>query len=72
MSASASWMPPSALVGEQVFKTCACGVAYTRAGWRALPLANPECPRWDVAGDGVDILELRNCCCGSTLAIEVA
>jgi len=44
-------------------KRCACGLAYDRAGWEALPSRG----RTD-DGEGGQ-LELRNCTCGSTLAV---
>lgn len=50
------------------FKSCACGKCYTYAEWQQLELVSP---RWDVGGDGVDVFEVRNCTCGSTITIEV-
>ncbi len=45
-----------------VAKTCACGAVYDARGWERLPFV---CEM----EDDVDVLELRNCRCGSTLAI---
>lgn len=46
-----------------VYKKCKCGHAYTRETWGALDYAGEQ-----PAEDG-EVLELRNCVCGSTLAI---
>jgi hypothetical protein len=46
-------------------KRCACGVGHTADGWRRLRLLGVQ----DL-GDG-ERAELRNCICGSTLAIEL-
>lgn len=46
-------------------KTCACGRSYAAEEWLELP----GCGRQD---DGVDILDLRNCSCGSTIAVLVS
>lgn len=43
-------------------KVCACGRAYSPAEWCALPFVG-------IMRDDVETLELRNCTCGSTLAI---
>jgi hypothetical protein len=49
-----------------VVKTCSCcGQKYTAPEWGSLPL----CGYYQ---DEVERLELRNCRCGSTIAIEVA
>ena len=45
-------------------KVCGCGAVHGAPEWAALPL----CGRQD---DGYDVLEMRNCPCGSTLAIVV-
>lgn len=50
---------------SEVFKRCACGLGYTIEEFRELTfvgidIADPEAP-----------LELRNCKCGSTIAIEL-
>ena len=53
------------------FKTCgACGCSYTADKWRALPLKGIIDDRREHA-DG-ERLELRNCTCGSTLAVVTA
>jgi hypothetical protein len=47
-------------------KRCACGATYDRESWERLVLvAHASAPGTDWAG-----LEMRNCACGSTLAIE--
>lgn len=43
-------------------KTCSCGKRYNEAEWKRLPLVGEQ-------DDGVERLELRNCSCGSTIAI---
>lgn len=50
-------------------KTCACGRVYPPSLWRALPLVGYCAAGLD--GDDTRGLELRNCLCGSTLAVEV-
>jgi transposase-like protein len=45
-------------------KPCRCGIVHTRDTWKDLPLAG------EMPDEGVT-LELRNCPCGSTLAIEL-
>lgn len=47
------------------FKRCGCGRLYTAEAWQALPYVGVQ--RLDDEPD----LELRNCACGSTLAIPV-
>jgi len=47
-------------------KVCPCGARYSPRAWGELALVG----RMD-DGDGGD-LELRNCACGSTLAVGVA
>jgi hypothetical protein len=42
-----------------VLKTCGCGQSYTAVTWKLLKLLGR-----------VEGLELRNCGCGSTLAVE--
>ncbi len=49
---------------REVIKTCGCGRMHTRAAWRALPFKGTQC-------DEVDHLELRDCPCGSTIAVVV-
>lgn len=46
-------------------KSCKCGLAFDESAWRALPLTGTMSD-----GDGGE-LELRNCHCGSTIAIEI-
>ena len=50
-----------------VIKECPCGESYGMDGWLALPL----CGRMRVAQPPDTTLELRNCACGSTLALLV-
>lgn len=57
--------PPSRASG--VIKECPCGEAYAMDAWLALPL----CGRMRVAEPPDTTLELRNCGCGSTLALLV-
>lgn len=45
-------------------KACGCGRLYTRAQWDALAYVGP----WD---DETELFELRNCACGSTLALSL-
>lgn len=50
-------------VASSVLARCACGLAYDLSAWRVLPYVGLQ-------EDGDDeILELRNCSCGSTLAV---
>lgn len=42
-------------------KLCRCGLEYDRAGWEALPFVG-------VQGDSVEIFEMRNCTCRSTIS----
>ncbi len=44
-------------------KTCSCGRRYTREEWESLPLLGRQAGEPD--------LELRNCWCGSTLAVAL-
>lgn len=45
-------------------KTCTCcGTNYDSHGWKSLP----SLPDWHIESL---ILELRNCACGSTIAVE--
>jgi hypothetical protein len=46
-------------------KRCGCGLTHDAAAWSCLPYVG-------VQRDEFEALELRNCPCGSTLAIEVA
>jgi hypothetical protein len=48
-----------------MMKTCACGLCYSAEGWAALRYVG-------AMSDGEDgEIELRDCACGSTLAIEL-
>lgn len=47
------------------FKVCGCGAVYDATSWRALPYVGVQ--RLDDEPD----LELRNCVCGSTIAVPV-
>jgi hypothetical protein len=50
-------------------KTCTCcKTTFTVAGWRDLPLVGVQVTKDE---QGTYRLEMRNCPCGSTLAIEV-
>jgi hypothetical protein len=46
-------------------KRCACGAVYSREKWMELPLVG----RLNAAEN--DHLEIRNCVCGSSLAVEI-
>jgi hypothetical protein len=54
---------------EPPIHSCGCGLKFSLEAWNALPLV---AERWDIGGDGIDVVELRNCTCDSTLAREVA
>lgn len=45
-----------------IVKTCACGRTYTRAEWNKLRLVGEQV-------DDVERAELRDCVCGSTIAL---
>lgn len=45
-------------------KRCGCGASYTTLTWQRLPFVG-------TMEDDVETIELRNCACGSTLAIVV-
>jgi hypothetical protein len=47
-------------------KRCACGAQYSRAEWTKLALVGRL-----TAADN-DRLEIRNCVCGSSIAVEIA
>ena len=46
-------------------KRCSCGRAHTSEEWLKLPLVGLQRFPWG------EVLELRNCVCGSTRAVEV-
>jgi hypothetical protein len=48
--------------GAPVVKVCACGRSYTAEGWQKLKLCG-------VSKNPVEVLVLRHCPCGSTIAI---
>lgn len=52
-------------------KRCGCGRLYGEAEWRKLPRAGTMTTPADETGPE-ETLELRNCACGSTLAIVIA
>lgn len=53
-------------------KHCACGNVHDAARWAKLPLVGVQPGiEADDFGDAVPPIELRNCPCGSTLAIEL-
>lgn len=45
-----------------IVKTCRCGKRYTAAEWEKLHYVG-------VMGDDVERIELRDCTCGSTVAV---
>jgi hypothetical protein len=49
-----------------IVKSCKCGQRFTQMQWNSLPNVG----RMDLEEDGDKRLELRNCPCGSTIAIE--
>ena len=56
-------------LSQESFKSCACGQLFEyRSDWEALGLVG-EMPGWDDQDRDIT-LELRNCPCGSTLAVE--
>lgn len=56
--------------GEEHAVRCPCGVTYSEQEWKTLVLVSD---RWDIAGDGIDIVEARNCrACTSTITRPVA
>jgi len=56
---------PTGVASPAIVKTCGCGRTYSRMQWHALTLLG----RMHVPGTE-EILELRNCTCGSSLALE--
>jgi hypothetical protein len=55
------------MASDDVVKTCNCGETYTAETWPLLPMPQGG-GRW---ADGDEVLELRNCICGSTIAVTV-
>ena len=53
---------------QQTIKTCSCGQQYTKHQYLALPGPANGVKRWEVEPDYV--LIVRNCICGSTMAVE--
>lgn len=51
-----------------IVHTCSCGETHTLEQWRKLPLRGVQ-----TFSDGLDPpkLEIRNCVCGSTRALEI-
>jgi hypothetical protein len=47
---------------DPVVKVCACGEVFSASQWSALRYVGEQ-------DDGVERIELRNCPCGSTIAI---
>jgi hypothetical protein len=48
------------------YKACpACQTGYTRVSWEGLPLTGRQ------SFDDGEVLELRNCACGSTIAVQL-
>jgi hypothetical protein len=46
-------------------KTCnVCGLVHTSQQWDALPYVGP-------IDDGTEVIEMRNCPCGNTMAITI-
>jgi two-component system cell cycle response regulator DivK len=56
--------PPPSSNRPVIVKRCGCGREYTRAGWLALPFRG-----WMNAPRGGMTIELRNCVCGSSIAL---
>lgn len=55
---------------NQAAKKCGCGLSYSRETWTRLALVGTQYVPADAFGPA-EAIELRNCACGSTLAIEV-
>lgn len=47
------------------YKSCACGAAYSLQDWAALRLVG-----YQKIKEGEPVLEMRECRCGSTLAVK--
>jgi hypothetical protein len=52
---------------SSIIKECSCGRSYLSGSWRALRLIGYIDNGRDAAGE---VLELRNCTCGSTIALD--
>jgi hypothetical protein len=52
------------------FKSCACGLSYTREAWLALPFRGLG--SYDFKEEGMEVHESRDCSCGSTLSVPVS
>lgn len=52
------------------FKRCGCGAEFDRAGWALLPRVGSMRAPPDRTGPA-DHIELRNCPCGSTIAVDL-
>ncbi len=57
---------PVATLPPDVVKRCGCGREYTRSRWLSLP----RCGRVHLT-KGDEVIELRNCACGSSLALQL-
>lgn len=57
-----------AVVDLATVKRCSCGREYDRSWWDLLPLVGYV---GAASGDESQVLELRQCGCGSTLALDV-
>lgn len=52
---------------DPILKVCACGRSFTRSTWSALPFVGTA----DNGRERGELLELRNCLCGSTISIAI-
>lgn len=60
------------VASDPTLHTCSCcGTPYSRNEWDALALIGVQVIEADAFGPA-EAAELRNCACGSTLAVEVA
>lgn len=55
---------------ESVVKVCSCGAEHTAHSWAALELVGRQFVPADSEGPA-ETIELRNCYCNSTIAVEV-
>jgi hypothetical protein len=51
-------------------KACGCGLVHDTAAWESLPSRGVQAFDADATGPA-EAIELRNCLCGSTLAVGV-